>query len=252
MQTGLQLRAPSFYSVCVGIAGALQVVARPRVLVARAETPDGVLELHERDGAFLLTLAGRVLMNSRASRSERALAELALDALPARRDARVLVGGLGMGLTLAAALRRLDADASVVVSELHPALVEWCRGPLAAQNARALLDPRVEVRFEDVRDSLRRAAEDGPVFDAIVLDLYEGPAATGGDRDPLYGRSACKRLRAALAPSGVLAVWGEAPSRAFERRLRAADFDVSVHRPGRGGLRHAVTVATARRPRPGR
>lgn len=221
-------------------------MAHPWIPIDRAETPDGVLELTERDGEFLLRLGGRVLMNSRASRSERALAELALEALGSRGPVRMLIGGLGMGLTLRAALDLLGPGAQVTVSELHEAIARWCRGPLAAVHGDALADPRVTLEIGDVSDAIRRAgAEGAPRLDAILLDLYEGPAPSGGDADPLYGRSAVAATRAALAPGGVLAVWGEAPSRAYARRLRAAGFEVENKRPGRGGLRHAVTLAVA-------
>jgi len=224
-------------------------MARPWLRIDRVETPDGVLELTERDGEFLLRLGGRVLMNSRASRSERALAELAVAALGSRRPVRMLIGGLGMGLTLRAALDLLGPDAQLTVSELHEAIAAWCRGPLAPVHGDALADPRVTLEIGDVTDAIRRAGEGAPQLDAILLDLYEGPAPSGGDGDPLYGRGAVAAARAALVPGGVLAVWGEAPSRAYARRLRAAGFEVEAQRPGRGGLRHAVTLAVAGGPR---
>jgi len=215
-------------------------VAIPWQTLARAETPDGALELRRRgERGWLVCLDGRILMNARESRSERALAERACARLAGRAAPRVLVGGLGMGLTLRAALDALPEAAEVVVAEKNPVIVEWCRGPLAGLNARACDDPRVAIRVEDVARTIAASRR----LDAILLDLYEGPHARTPRRDPFYGAEAIHRARAALAPGGVFAVWSEAPDAAFEARLRRARFEVARHRPGRGGLRHAVTVA---------
>jgi len=195
-----------------------------------------VLELRRRgDRDFLITHDGRVLMTSAAHRSESALAETAVARLPQRRAPRVLVGGLGMGFTLRAALDALPARATVRVAELHPEVVDWCRGPLAGLTAAAVADPRVEVRIGDVA---RAIAEDGP-FDAIVLDLFVGPQRPGRE-DPHFGRAALARTRDALAPGGVFAVWSEQADPSFEKALAAAGFAVEKARPGRGGLRHVV------------
>jgi spermidine synthase len=215
----------------------------------RVQTQAGPLELRSRgDRDFLITVAGRVLMNSHANRSEQALASLALAKLRDVGAPRVLIGGLGMGCTLRAALDRLPGSASIHVAELNAHVVRWCGGPLAELNGRALDDPRVAVQVEDVAQRIAASASDP--FDAILLDLYEGPH-TGTDRvaDPFYGSRALERSRRALAPGGVFALWSEAPNDAVEERLRALDFDVERHRPGRGGRRHCVTVA--RRPQGG-
>lgn len=226
---------------------------RPWTTLDRVVTPDGELELRRRGEAdFLLALDGRVLMQSTARRSEEALGARTAEAVAARRAPRVLVGGLGMGITLRAALERLPPDARVGVVELHARVVAWCRGPLAALSGDALADPRVGVEVGDVADAIARTARAGGAerLDAIVLDLYEGPhARTQPERDPFYGRRALERSRAALRPGGVLAVWGEAPDRGFERRLVAAGFRVARARPGRGGRRHAVVLAFAGEPR---
>jgi spermidine synthase len=183
-------------------------------------------------------------MNSHANRSEQALASLALAKLRDVGAPRVLIGGLGMGCTLRAALDRLPESASIHVSELNAHVVRWCGGPLAELNGRALDDPRVAVQVEDVAQRIAASASASGHFDAILLDLYEGPHA-GTDRvaDPFYGSRALERSRRALAPGGVFALWSEAPDDAVEERLRALGFDVERHRPGRGGRRHCVTVA---------
>jgi spermidine synthase len=218
-------------------------------VLARESTKDGLLELRQRDAHdFLITLDGRVLMRSAAHRSEVALAELALARLPPRPAPRVLVGGLGMGLTLRAALDALPAGARVLVAELHEPVVSWCRGPLAVLTRNAVDDPRVRVQVGDVA----RVVSGGGPFDAILLDLFVGPQRP--DREhPLWGAAALANAREALAPDGVLAVWGEAPEARFERRLRGAGFGFERTRPGRGGRRHVVYVAVrASRTRGGR
>jgi len=223
-------------------------VTRPWHTIARAESESGALELRQRgDDDFLITVGGRVLMNSRAQRSELALASLGCAHLRGRRRPRVLVGGLGMGLTLRQALADLGPEARVTVAELNPAVVQWCAGPLHVLNGAALEDDRVHVEQADVALLIQEAgrASSDARFDAILLDLYEGPHAhTQARADPFYGSEALERTRAALQPGGVLAVWAEGPDRAFALRLRRAGFRTELSRPGRGGLRHAVYVAT--------
>jgi spermidine synthase len=217
-------------------------MARSWQTIDRVETDAGLLELRRRGaGDYLITIEGRVLMNSHANRSEIALATLALSRLAASASPRVLIGGLGMGCTLRAALDALPATARVRVAELHPAVVRWCGGPLAPLNREVLADPRVEVCGVDVAD-LIRAARDS--FDAILLDLYEGPhAGTDPVGDPFYGMAALEAARRALVSGGVLGIWGEDPDVAVEGRLRRLGFEIERHRPGRGARRHAVTLA---------
>ncbi len=204
-------------------------------------TSEGLLELRQRGaGEFLLTIAGRVLMNSTSQRSEQALATLGCARLGDRPSPSVLVGGLGMGLTLRAALDALPSTARVVVAELEPPIVAWCRGPLAPLTGAAVADPRVTVVVGDVAKVIASAAKKS--YDAILLDLYEGPhAATQTHRDPFYGSEALTRTRAALADGGVLAVWSEDPDPSFPVRFRKAGFDVTIHRPGTGRA-HVVYV----------
>jgi spermidine synthase len=212
-------------------------------------TRDGFLELRRRGARdFLIVINGRVLMNSSASRSETALGELACKALSSRLKPRVLIGGLGMGLTLRAALDVLPSDARVIVAELNPTIVTWCRGPLAGLTKKAVDDPRVTVVIDDVKNVIIQASQPGAErFDAIIIDLYEGPSSsTDAVNDPFYGSRALKMTHAALRESGLLAVWGENPDAAFEKRLSAAGFSVDRQRPGRGGLRHVVYLARQR------
>jgi spermidine synthase len=204
----------------------------PWKTLATVATAEGTLELRQRgERGFLIAIAGRVLMTSTDRRSEQALATLACKAIAVPRP-RVLVGGLGMAYTVRAALDALPAAAELVVVELTPAIVDWCRGPLAPLTGAALQDPRVRVVIGDVA----RVIGDAPHghYHAILLDLYEGPhAATQRADDPFYGRAALARSHAALAVGGVLAVWSEEPDAAFAHRLSAAGFEIATHRIGK-------------------
>jgi spermidine synthase len=221
-------------------------MTRPWTTLDRVETNDGPLELRSGGpGDFLITLSGRVLMNSSARRSEEVLAEVACAAITGRAAPRVLIGGLGMGCTLRTALDGLSGDATVVVAELHEVVWRWCRGPLADLTSASVDDPRVEVKLGDVARAIEAASRPGAArFDAILLDLYEGPhPATQPDEHPHYGPAALARTRRALAKEGLVAIWSEDPDAVFERRLASAGFEVERKRPGRGGRRHAVYLA---------
>lgn len=212
-----------------------------------APVPDGQgeLSLYRRGGEFSIRLAGRELMNSRAHGSEEALAELTLARIEARPRPRLLIGGLGMGFTLAAALRQLGPEGRVTVAELVPAVVAWNRGLLAELAGRPLLDPRVRVHGGDVGECLRAARA---AYDAILLDVDNGPEALArAANDWLYAPPGLQAAFAALCPSGVLAVWSSAPHPRFVQRLRGAGFAVAEHRvparERRGGRRHIVWLA---------
>lgn len=234
-------------------------LTRPWLTVGAEPTSDGPLELKRRgEKDFLITIRGRVLMSSAAHRSEDALARLACAGLRERRRARVLVSGLGMGFTLRAALSELGPSARVVVAELNPVVAAWCKGPLAPLTDGAANDPRVALEIVDVAKKLRETAEldEEKRFDAVVLDMYEGPPSVVSPQDPLYGPAAIVRTRGALKPDGALAVWCEARSTGFERSLRAAGFAFELHRVGHGGRIHFVYEARPDKPaaprRPGR
>lgn len=184
-------------------------------------------------------------MTSASHRSEDALARLACAGLRSRRRARVLVSGLGMGFTLRAALDELADDAAVTVAELNEVVVAWCKGPLAPMIADAARAPRVTIDIVDVSVRIAEVARNASVrrFDAIVLDMYEGPQTHVRSGDPLYGPPAVLRTRNALAPDGVFAVWCEGRSAGFERSLDAAGFHHRLERAGRGARIHCVYVA---------
>jgi len=222
-------------------------MAKPWKTIESIVTDEGVLELRQRDERdFLITVGGLVLMNSLANRSEVVLGQLGCQHLANHPAPRVLVGGLGMGYTLKAVLDSLPATAQVVVAELNPVVLSWCRGPLAALTDNAVDDPRVRIEITDVADLVVRTAKAPPTehFDAIVFDLYKGPHhRTDSRNDPLYGSRAIEFARDALKSKGVFAIWGENYDERFVKRLRSSGFEVSSRRPGRGGLRHVVFVA---------
>lgn len=210
--------------------------------IESVDTSDGTLELRQRgESDFLITIAGRILMNSTSNRSEILISELTCKSLKNQKTPSVLMGGLGMGYTLKAALDGLPEKARVVVAELNPVVVKWCRRPIAHLTDRAVDDPRVTVDTVDVASIIRKAA-DG-CFDAIILDLYEGPfEGAKGRGDHLYGAAALERSRLALKPGGVFAVWSEDPDAAFEKRLVRAGFTFKRNRPRRGN-KYVVYIA---------
>lgn len=215
----------------------------PWVHLDSTRLPDGgELKLARRGAEFSIRLGGAELMNSRLSGSEEALATLACAKLAGRRAPRVLIGGLGMGFTLRAALGALPDDARVVVAELLPAVVAWARGPMAELFAGSLEDPRVGVETADVADVIGQGR-----WDAILLDVDNGPEGlTQAANDRLYGPAGLAAARRALTPGGVLAVWSEKPDAGFAKRLARAGFKVeearvAAHR-GKSGRRHVVWV----------
>lgn len=224
-------------------------MAQPWQTIDKIEKEDTVLELRKRgDRDFLLLVNGRVLMNSGANRSEVTLGEHACRLVAGRDLPRVLIGGLGMGFTLRAALDALPGSAQVIVAELNPVIVDWCCGPLADLTQSAVKDPRVTVETDDVAAVIIDASlKSAKRYDAIIIDLYAGPGAdTEPHYDPFYGGLALSTTADALSAGGVFAVWGENPDTAFEKRLAAAGFTFERLRPGRGGLRHVVYVARKR------
>lgn len=219
-------------------------MAIPWQILDRVETADeGLLELRKRGkGDFLITIGPQVLMNSKAQRSEMALGRLGCKKLKNPLNPRVLVGGLGMAITLRAVLDELPETAEVVVAELNPKIYEWCLGPLAELTDGAAADGRVTVAIDDVAELVKKSASES--FDAIIYDLYRGPGPqTDRRNDPFYGSRAIEQCRQALKKNGVFAVWGENPDAGFESRLVSAGFAVCCERPGKGGYRHAVWVA---------
>ena len=204
----------------------------------------GELRLIRRGAEFAIMLGTNPLMNSRLSGSEAALATLSCARIKGRREAHVLIGGLGMGFTLRAALPELAADARITVAELVPEVVAWARGPMAAVHGDSLDDPRVTIHVGDV-GALVRASR--AAFDAILLDVDNGPdGLTQAGNDRLYSAAGLAAAREALKPGGVLGVWSCAPDDRFAARFKKGGFAVEDVRvkahAGRGGTRHVVWV----------
>jgi spermidine synthase len=220
----------------------------PRTLLDRAQIPDksGELQLYRRGDDFFISLDGKELMTSRMHGSEARLAELACAPIAQRARARALVGGLGMGYTLAAALSVLQDDASVIVAELVPAVVQWNRGVLGALAGHPLDDRRVIVQEHDVCITLKN--EPGG-FDAVMLDVDNNPRSlTQKSNNWLYSDTGLPIICATLRHQGVLTIWSTGPDSAFSLRLRKAGFrvqvkTVSARGSGKGGL-HTLWVAT--------
>jgi len=208
---------------------------------------DGVeLKLMQRGSEFSIMLGSNELMNSRLSGSEEALANLAAAKLEGRGHARMLIGGLGMGFTLRAALKALGADASITVAELVPQVIAWAKDPMASVFDGCLEDSRVSLHQGDVGELIR-----GPdqFWDAILLDVDNGPdGLTRQGNDALYSAQGLASAYRALSPGGIFSVWSSAPDSAFTRRLKQAGFTVAEV-PTRAstkkrGARHMIWLAT--------
>ncbi len=221
----------------------------PRILLGTALIPDTdkEMQLYQSGELFSIKIPGRGdLMNSRVHGSEKALADLACEKLGDNAKPRLLIGGLGMGFTLAAALKAVGPDAEVVVSELVPEVVTWNRTLIGAPAGDPLNDKRSRVIVGDVADILRQQPAQ---FDAILMDVDNGPEAlVRRENNWLYSAAGLRATRVALRPRGVLAVWSSSPDRAFSKRLQQAGFDVCEHvvRPHRAGKgpRHHIWIGT--------
>jgi spermidine synthase len=221
----------------------------PREVIGVAEVPGGEplrLVRHGRD--FIIMLERNELMSSRMSGSEEALAEMTLDRLSDPANARLLIGGYGMGFTLRAALKRLGPKGWACVVELVPGIIDWARGPMAELADGCLDDPRTQLVMGDVGAEIARSRGS---WEAILLDVDNGPDGLTRDaNDGLYTMRGLEKARAALAPGGVLAVWSAGPDPAFTRRMRDAGFaveEVQVRARQNGkGPRHVIWFGTKR------
>ncbi len=200
---------------------------KPRIKLASASTPDGgEMELIQHDQDFLIYVNGLSLMNSRQHESELELARLGCaHILKTGNEApNVLIGGLGMGYTLRQTLDLFDADAKVVVSELMPAVAEWNKEHLGVLNQHPLKDKRTELIIGDIFQLLASATN---TFDAILLDIDNGPrATTDSSNQQLYTSTGIQLCLNALRKNGCLAVWSSEPSKDFERLLISCGFQV--------------------------
>ncbi|MBZ9678302.1 spermidine synthase [Mesorhizobium sp. ES1-1] len=219
----------------------------PWVELDSATTPDGArqLRLKQRGSEFSIMLGTNELMNSRLSGSEEALARLTCERIASKRQARILIGGLGMGFTLRAALAELGDQAGIVVAELVPAVVAWARGPMGDLFSGCLDDPRVTIKETDVGDLIRSRPA---AWDAILLDVDNGPEGiVHRSNDQLYSARGLAEARGALKPGGVLSVWSQGPDSGFARRLKQAGFaveEINTRANGKRGARHVIWIAT--------
>ena len=220
----------------------------PWLVLGTAQIPNngGKLTLSQRDQEFSIRLSGirGELMNSRVFNSEQVLAQLGCAHIKTCDNAQVLVGGLGMGYTLAAALKAISNSAQVTVAELIPEVVEWNKGPLGHCAGKPLQDSRTEVYIGDVANLL---AENEQAFDAILLDVDNGPEGlTHSDNNWIYSVAGLDHIYKTLRPEGMLAIWSAGPDSLFTIRLKKAGFNVEIKtvraRPGKGS-RHTLFLA---------
>jgi len=220
----------------------------PWMHIDTARVPDSDVELRlmRRGAEFSMMLGQNELMNSRLSGSEEALATLACRQIEAVKAPHLLIGGLGMGFTLRAALAVLGSEARIVVAELVPAVIAWARGPMKDIFGESLFDSRADIRQADVIEVIKSQTK---AFDAILLDVDNGPEGLiRKANDALYDAKGLQAIHRALRPAGVLAVWSSGPNPKFTKRLRDAGFtvnEVAVRATTkRSGARHVIWFAT--------
>lgn len=215
--------------------------------IDRVKIPEheGEIILLKRGLEFSIRTAGTELMNSRVHGSEDALAELTYRRIKQKSNLQILIGGLGMGYTLAATLEQSKPDTRIIVSELIPAVVRWNRKYIGHLAQMPLDDPRVSVKEEDVAKTIRGEKS---FWDAILLDVDNGPEGlTRKANDRLYSKSGLKTSFLALCPGGILAVWSSKADEAFTRRLKQCGFTtqtitVRARKSGKGS-RHTIWIA---------
>lgn len=223
----------------------------PWIPLGTAAIPNngGELRLAQRDKEFSISLKGvrGELMNSRVHSSELALAELGCAHIAGQQNAAVLVGGMGMGFTLSAALFATTDTSLVTVAELVPDVIEWNRGPLGECAGFPIDHPRTRIHVGDVAQLFKPQK---PAFNAILLDVDNGPEGfTHADNTSLYSMLSLNAIRNTLHPKGVLAVWSAWHDPAFTAQLKKAKFNVDVKtvRAHKGkGSKHTIYLATKR------
>ncbi len=198
-----------------------------------------------KDDFFIKISGGHELMSTRKHGSEDALGSLPCNWLKNPGAARVLIGGLGMGFTLASVLAAVGSKAEVTVAELIPEVVDWNRGPLGERSGNPLDDPRTKVYVGDVAKLLRQSSA---CFDVIALDVDNGPEGlTKSANDWLYSMQGIVAAQKALTPTGILAYWSAGPDQAFHDRLRRCGFmveEITVFAHGKKGARHTIWLAS--------
>lgn len=220
-----------------------------RELIDTTQIEDGAnLELYTHAGHFMIVMGRNELMSTRMRFSEEQLADLTIDRL-GKDDARLLIGGYGMGFTYRAAAAKLGAKAQIVVAEISEAIIDWAKGPMAELTGEGLSDPRLDLKICDVA-ALIDDANDGTCakFDAILLDVDNGPDGIVRDaNNRIYSRTGLAKARDALKPGGILAVWSAGPDAAFSKRLRDTGLEIVEwnvrSRPNNKGAHHVIWFA---------
>ena len=221
----------------------------PWILLGTAQTSRNgeQFRLYQRDTEFSIKADSQELMNSQVHGSEDALAKLACEKITNYPDVRVLVGGLGLGYTLRAALNELKRDAEVVVAEIVPEVLEWNQKFLGHLAEHPLEDGRVKVQLEDVAEVIKAGRND---YNAIMLDVDNGPQAMFQEgNDWIYTNNGLQTSFDALRPKGVLSIWSTDPDPAFTKRLirtgfKAEEVKVRARSGRKGGGHYFVWVAT--------
>ncbi|MBK1855273.1 spermine synthase [Verrucomicrobiaceae bacterium 5K15] len=221
---------------------------KPYIKIAETKTPEGEpLELIEHDGTYMICSNGEQLMTSFSHGSEETLAELACAPFSPVNQPKFLIGGLGMGYTLAAATRAVTKKrAQFIVSELTATIVEWNKSHLSHLNPGLLDDERITVKIQPVQKVIRQASGE---YHAILLDVDNGPSAFHGkNNDSLYTLKGLREIQNALKGGGILAVWSARGDKAFTKTLRKAGFDVSENavaaaHKGRKTRTHTIWLA---------
>jgi spermidine synthase len=242
------MRYPAAAAAILSCGHAVRAAMIPWVHLDTAEVPGGgVLKLMRRGDEFsIMAERGNELMNSRVYGSEELLASMAAGKIRDRRSPKVLIGGLGMGFTLRAALADLPKGAQITVAEIVPKVIEWARGPLAGVVGGSLDDKRVTIQRGDVGELIAGSADS--YWDAVLLDVDNGPdGLTRPGNDNLYDAAGLSRTKRALSRGGVLGIWSAGPEPGFTPRLRRAGFRTEEHQVrssgARKGARHLIWIA---------
>ncbi|MBK1876802.1 spermidine synthase [Pelagicoccus mobilis] len=201
---------------------------KPRIKLAETKTDSGrALALYEQDGAFSINYAGQELMHSKASASEKLLGKIGGELLPHEVPSRLLIGGLGLGYTLAAALETAPENATIEIIELAPEVIDWNRTHLKELNGTALDDPRVQIQIADATAIIRKAEPES--YDCLLLDVDNGPVAMVQQGNAnLYSKSGVRTLKSVLKPGGHAIFWSAGPDEKFSKRLEQAGFQVKA------------------------
>ncbi len=226
---------------------------KPTTIVARTTAPDGaVFALYKHDGQFFLYMNERQVMSTSLNHSELLLADIGCGGGGARRKQRVLIGGLGLGFSLRRALKLTGPDAEIVVAELLPEIVRWNRECLDGLNDGILADPRTELVETDVFELLRTAAEKGPRYDAILLDVDDGPSSLLQQHNArIYGREGMDLLKRAISPGGRVAIWAATVEPRLLKGLHRCGFQTEeipcAKHPRAKRLEHRIYLGEQRR-----